>query len=43
MWNLITLDGCFEGPKSWDLDFHNHAWGPELDGCVILRYEPERG
>jgi dihydrofolate reductase len=31
MWNLITLDGCFEGPKSWDLDFHNHAWGPELE------------
>jgi hypothetical protein len=22
MWNLITLDGFFEGTKSWDLDWH---------------------
>ncbi|MBP1842058.1 dihydrofolate reductase [Rhizobium petrolearium] len=29
-WNLMTLDGYFEGEKPWDLDFHNHAWGPEL-------------
>jgi len=34
MWNLITLDGFFEGPKSWDLDFHQHAWGPELEAFV---------
>lgn len=30
-WNLITLDGYFEGEKPWDLDFHNKAWGPELE------------
>lgn len=30
-WNLITVDGCFEGAKKWDLDFHNLAWGPELE------------
>lgn len=30
MWNLQTLDGCFEGPQPWDLDFHNAAWGDEL-------------
>ncbi|WJR68192.1 dihydrofolate reductase family protein [Neorhizobium sp. CSC1952] len=29
-WNLMTLDGYFEGEKPWDLEFHNHAWGPEL-------------
>lgn len=29
-WNLMTLDGYFEGEKPWDLDFHNYAWGPEL-------------
>lgn len=23
MWNLITLDGYFEGAKKWDLDWHN--------------------
>jgi dihydrofolate reductase len=30
MWNLISLDGFFEGPKSWDLDFHKLVWGEEL-------------
>ena len=30
MWNVITLDGCFEGEKNWDLDFHELVWGPEL-------------
>lgn len=30
VWNLITLDGFFEGPRSWDLDFHEYAWGEEL-------------
>jgi dihydrofolate reductase len=31
MWNLLTLDGFFEGPKSWDLDFHQSVWGDELE------------
>jgi dihydrofolate reductase len=31
MWNLQTLDGCFEGPRSWDLDFHVTAWGEEME------------
>ena len=31
MWNLVSLDGYFEGPKSWDLDFHQYAWGDELE------------
>lgn len=31
MWNAITLDGCFEGEKSWDLGFHELVWGPELE------------
>ena len=30
VWNLITLDGFFEGPRSWDLGFHEYAWGEEL-------------
>ncbi|UIK18077.1 dihydrofolate reductase family protein [Rhizobium leguminosarum] len=30
VWNLTTLDGYFEGTKPWDIDFHNFAWGPEL-------------
>jgi dihydrofolate reductase len=35
MWNLITLDGYFEGEKSWDLSFHERVWGPELEGFSI--------
>jgi dihydrofolate reductase len=30
MWNVITLDGYFEGEKNWDLSFHDAVWGPEL-------------
>ena len=35
MWNLITLDGYFEGAKPWDLDFHNTVWGEELERLSI--------
>lgn len=35
MWNLITLDGYFEGDKAWDLDFHEPVWGKELEGFSI--------
>jgi dihydrofolate reductase len=31
MWNVISLDGCFEGEKPWDLDFHGLVWGKELE------------
>ena len=30
MWNLITLDGMFEGTRPWDLPFHEYAWDDEL-------------
>ncbi len=29
-WNLMTLDGYFEGKAPWDLSFHELAWGDEL-------------
>src|SRR6185436_12974668 len=29
VWNLVTLDGLFEGKKEWDLDWH--VWGDELE------------
>jgi dihydrofolate reductase len=35
MWNLMTLDGCFEGVRSWDLDWHQYAWGPELEAHIL--------
>lgn len=31
MWNVVTLDGYFEGSKPWDLAFHGLVWGPELE------------
>ena len=31
MWNLLTLDGWFEGVKSWALDWHQYVWGDELE------------
>ena len=30
MWNMVTLDGCFEGSRSWDIDWHEYVWGSEL-------------
>ena len=35
MWNLITLDGFFEGSKSWDIDWHNDVWGEEMEQLSI--------
>jgi dihydrofolate reductase len=35
MWNMVTLDGYFEGPKSWDIDWHEYAWGEELEQLSI--------
>ncbi len=35
MWNIITLDGYFEGKENWDLPFHNLVWGEELEKLSI--------
>ena len=35
MWNMVTLDGFFEGPKPWDIDWHEYAWGEELERLSI--------
>lgn len=35
MWNLITLDGYFEGNQNWDLSFHELVWGKELEQLSI--------
>lgn len=31
MWNIITLDGYFEGDQNWDLSFHEKIWGKEVE------------
>ncbi len=35
MWNLITLDGYFEGANSWDLDFHERVYCKEFEDFSI--------
>ena len=35
MWNLVTLDGFFEGRKSWDIGWHDSVWGEELERFSI--------
>jgi len=35
MWNMVALDGVFEGPKSWELDWHEYVWGEELEQLSI--------
>lgn len=35
MWNMVTLDGYFEGPKRWDIDWHEYVWGEELEQFSI--------
>lgn len=39
MWNVVTLDGRFEGEKPWDLSFHELVWGPELEALSIAQLE----
>ncbi len=35
MWNIISLDGYFEGSHAWDLPFHEVVWGEELEKLSI--------
>lgn len=35
MWNIITLDGYFEGKQNWELPFANVVWGDELEKLSI--------
>ena len=39
MWNVITLDGYFEGKRAWDLDFHQTVFGEELRTYGIEQLE----
>lgn len=31
MWNMVTLDGHFQGAEPWSVDWHEYTWGPELE------------
>lgn len=39
MWNIISLDGYFEGNKHWELPFHQVIWGKELEQKSIEQLE----
>ena len=39
MWNVISLDGYFEGQKAWDLDFHQTVYDKELEAYIIEQLE----
>ncbi len=39
MWNLVTLDGYFEGEKNWDLPWHEQFWGEELERFSLDQLE----
>lgn len=43
MWNLISLDGFFEGEKSWTLDWHQFAWGDELERLSVEQLKEADG
>ena len=36
-WELMTLDGYFEGRNPWDLGFHETVWGDELEASRSSR------
>jgi dihydrofolate reductase len=38
-WNVMTLDGYFEGPTAWDLDMHGTVWGDELEAFSLEQSE----
>jgi dihydrofolate reductase len=38
-WDLMTLDGCFEGDVPWSLDFHTLVWGEELEDYSIAQLD----
>ncbi len=37
MWNVVTLDGYFEGAKNWNLSFHELVWGKELEELSLVQ------
>ena len=39
VWNLMSLDGSFEGTEKWDLGLHETAWGDELEAFSLEQGE----
>ncbi|MGQ7788580.1 dihydrofolate reductase family protein [Nesterenkonia sp. K-15-9-6] len=41
-WNIMSLDGFFEGDEPWDLRLHEHIWGEDLRD-LSLQFGEEAG
>lgn len=39
VWNVMSLDGRFEGDEPWQLDFHELVWGDELEAFSLEQGE----
>ncbi len=39
MWNLVTVDGYFEGATSWDLEWHGLVLGDEFESYSLMQLE----
>jgi dihydrofolate reductase len=39
MWNVVTVDGYFEGAASWDLSWHDAIWSDDLEKLSIEQLE----
>jgi dihydrofolate reductase len=38
-WDMMTLDGYFEGASPWSLDFHTAVWGDELEAYSLKQLD----
>jgi dihydrofolate reductase len=43
MWNIVTIDGFFEGTKNWDLPWHELIWSEDLEAFSIHQLENADG
>lgn len=43
MWNVITVDGYFQGVQPWDLEFHTSVYGNELEEFSIEQLDSAVG
>lgn len=39
IWDMMTLDGFFEGSSPWSLEFHSLVWGDELGNYSVQQLD----
>jgi len=37
MWNMLSLDGYFEGPQSWSIDWFQIVFDDQLESFALER------